>query len=94
MDDDFKKCTTLMDRMLESSEELDELIRNFQGIVWDVAHNDEDKAWRVIRDLAYDLDFYEPDPMRRALDYSFYDKDGALKKITEAKDKLKELNEQ
>ena len=93
MGDDFSRCTELMDRMLESPEELDELIKNFQQIVWNAVHKEDDKAWSVMRDLGYDLDFYEPDPIRRVQDYSFYDKDRALKEINEAKYKLKGMNE-
>jgi hypothetical protein len=91
MDDEFDKCLELIDSMLESPKELDWLIRQFQQIVWNVPHDKEDKPWEVLRDLAYDLDFYEPDPIRRAKDYSFYDKDRALTEIKTAKDKLNEV---
>jgi len=93
MNDDMSRCAELMDRMLDYPEELDELIKNFQQIVLNTADEEEDKAWSIMRDLAYDLDLYEADPMRRARDYAFYDSSGALKKIKEAKDKLKELKE-
>ena len=94
MDEEFSKCTELMDKMLESPEELNELIPQFQEIFWNAAYSEEDKAWEVMGDLAYDLDFYEPDPRRRAQDYSFFDKDTALIEIRKAKDKLKKLTEQ
>jgi hypothetical protein len=94
MDDELSRCTKLMERMLESPEEFEELMRQFQQIVWNRQHTREDKAWRVIEDLAYNLDFYEPDPRRRAQDYSFFDKDRALAEIERAKNELTELMKQ
>ncbi|HVN22847.1 MAG TPA: hypothetical protein VMT71_02670 [Syntrophorhabdales bacterium] len=87
----MSRCTELMDRMLESPGELDELIKDFQQIVWSTADDEEGKAWSIMRNLAYDLDLYESDPVRRARDYSFYDSSRALKEIREAKGKLKQL---
>jgi hypothetical protein len=91
MDDEFTGCMNLMERMLETPEEFDELLRQFHQIVWNVQRNEEDKAWEVIGDLAYDLDLYEPDPTRRVRDYSFFDRDRALREIEKAKEKLTEL---
>ncbi len=93
MNDDLSRCAELIDRMLASPEELDQLIKDFQQIVWDAAHEEGEKAWSIMKDLAYDLDFYESDPARRARDYSFYDRDRALKEVSEAKRKLKKLHE-
>ena len=93
MDDDVKKCIRLMDRMLHSSEEFDDLLRDLQGLVWNAADKGDDIAWGIVRNLVYDLGFYEPDPMRRARDYAFYDKDRALREVKETREKLKELKE-
>ena len=94
MDDEFNRCMELIDVMLESPEKLDESIREFQRIAWNFFDDEKNKAWKIIGDLAYDLDFYEPDPIRRSQDYSFYDKDRALMEIKKAKDKLRKLTEQ
>ena len=94
MDDEFNRCMELIDVKLESPEKLDESIRELQQIAWDFLNGEKNKAWEIIGDLAYDLDFYEPDPIRRSQDYSFYDKDRALMEIKKAKDKLRKLTEQ
>ena len=91
MDDEFKKCVELIDAMLRSPAELDTLIGQFQQTVWNAPHGKEDKAWEVLGDLAYDLDFYEPDPVKKAEDYSFYGKERAVEEIQRARDKLIEL---
>ncbi len=91
MDDEFQKCVELIDTMLKSPEELDGLVRQFQQIVWHAPRGEENEGWEVLGDLAYDLDFYEPDPIKRAEDYSFYGKERAVKEIQTARDKLSEL---
>jgi hypothetical protein len=94
MDDEFNRCVELINVMLESPEKLDELIPELQQIVWNFPDDERNKAWEIVGDLAYDLDFYESDPIRRSQDYSFYDKDRAIMEIKKAKDKLRKLTEQ
>jgi hypothetical protein len=77
--------------MVESPEELDALIRQFQQIVWNTPGDKEDAHWKILSDLAYDLDFYVPDPKLKAEDQSYYDKDRALEELKTARHKLHNL---
>lgn len=43
------------------------LIKEFQSIVWN-----NDKSIELLRNLAYDLDFYEQDELIRAEDVAYY----------------------
>ena len=81
MDDEFKRFLELTDTLLNSSRELGRLIRPFQEIVWNSAAYEKDKAWEIIGDLAYDLDFCEPDPIKIEEDYSFYGKERAVEAL-------------
>ena len=63
---------------------LTETIFEFQRLVW---HSSEwsdrlpPDAVERIRDLAYDLDFYEPDSAARLADRSFFDTERAIELI-------------
>lgn len=77
---------SLREATLESAK-LPEAIDAFQTLVW---HSDEweshytNDAAEVLRDLAYDLDFYVPDAEMRAEDPSYYGADRAIEEITTA----------
>lgn len=50
-----------------------ESIGRFQQVVWNMpAVQNESPAWRILGDLAVDLDYYEPDSRRRKESSSFY----------------------
>ncbi len=76
----------LREATLESAK-LSEAINAFQTMVW---HSEEWKslysndAAEVLRDLAHDLDFYEPDAQMRGEDPSYYGTDRAIEEITTA----------
>jgi len=66
---------------------LSEAIKALQAMVW------ESKGWesdvpadvvQVLRDLAYDLDFYEPDAAARTEDASYFAEDRAIQEIVDA----------
>jgi hypothetical protein len=66
---------------------LPEAIRALQAMVW------KSKGWKsglpeevveTLADLAYDLDFYEPDAAARAQDGSYFAEDRALEEIADA----------
>jgi hypothetical protein len=78
---------------LESSK-LPKAINAFQTMVW---HSEEweshysSDAVEVLRDLAYDLDFYEPDASVQAQDPSYYGDERAIQEIGTA---LRRLDKQ
>jgi hypothetical protein len=61
------------------------LIRDFQKQVWNfdgTIHSES--VDRVICDLAYDLDYYDPDPLWRKQDSSFYGEKRVAEEISAA----------
>ena len=66
---------------------LSEAIRALQAMVWKSKGWDDGLSGEVVEallDLAYDLDFYEPDPTLRAEDDAFFAEDRAVREIAEA----------
>lgn len=45
----------------------------------------------LIRDLAYDLDYYEPDEIKRKEEPSFFGDEKAVELVTEAYNKLRQI---
>ena len=66
---------------------LSEAIKALQAMVWKSQGWDSDvpaDVVQVLRDLAYDLDFYEPDAVARAEDASYFAEDRAIQEIVDA----------
>jgi len=67
-----------------------ELVKNFQERVWDSNDlGDDPHVAGVLRDLAYDLDFFEPDEIARADDPALYGEDRLIEEIRSALQKLR-----
>jgi hypothetical protein len=49
------------------------LIKSLQNEIWERDGSCSGEKVEILADLAYDLDFYEPDPAKRAESASFYD---------------------
>jgi hypothetical protein len=82
----------MLPEMLGDVTDRPNLIRRFQEVVWSTpAFANEDTCGRILRDLAYDLDYYEPDPRKRAEDPSFYGEDRLEREIRGALERLKEM---
>lgn len=79
----------MLEEALRGEPRRGELIRNFQDKVWnsDPAPNEE-WAWRLLKDLAYDLDYYEPDVTARESESSYFGDERCREHLTFA---LKEL---
>jgi hypothetical protein len=88
----IKPLVSLLLSSLKQPDRRKLLLGEFQEKVWDAseetASGDE---WEILRELAYDLAFYEPDPKVRAEDASFFD-DNRLQEVIAAA--LSRLNEQ
>ena len=69
-----------------------ETIEQFQAFVWDWKRPSiGQEAYDILADLAYDLDFFEPDPLRRAYDWVFYGHERMEKEIATALRRLADL---
>jgi hypothetical protein len=92
MDDTLDRCLGLLDEVLASQEKenLDQTVPKLQKLVWDTSDGDN-TAWEILRDLAYDLDYYVSDSKSRAEDPSYYGEDRAMEEIRTARNRLKEM---
>lgn len=77
----------ILEKILNDKLNRKELIKEFQSQVWD-----NEKSIQILRDLAYDLDFYEPDEILRSDDPSYYGDERLEKEILVVIQKLKQLN--
>ena len=83
----------LLELALSSRKERVSAIKAFQDYVWDkstLIPGATDAQWDILDELAYDLDFYEPNPDYRIEDPSFYDDQRLEIEIGEALRKLRE----
>ena len=80
-----------LNKILSESEPLrTELIKSFQNEVWDDESIKYEAINEILSELAYDLDFYEPNEEWRKEDPSYYGNDRLKKEITQAIKKLKQ----
>ena len=75
----------ILQQILRDKSNRKQLIKEFQQQVW---HN-EDLGNEILSELAYDLDFYEPDSALRAEDASYYGDDKLEQEIKSVLKKLK-----
>lgn len=81
----------LLERLSQSAELDPALVRELQERIWKVKPSGEpEKTLEVLSELAYDLDFWEPDPVKRREDPSFFDDSGARAEIQRAIERLRE----
>lgn len=87
---DLQQGITLIVRALHFPEERAHLIDRFQQMVWHDAEGVEvDWIQEVLQNLAYDLDFYQPDPEIRKEDSSYYGDDRLELEIRTALERLR-----
>jgi hypothetical protein len=80
----------LLERAVRESSLLPEVISQLQQLVWKSSELPP-AGEEVLRNLAYDLDFFEPNPTFRKEDPSFFDETTAIAEISQAIARLKEL---
>ena len=78
----------LLDAVLASPERLDDLIPKLQQTIWSDESDKETPELEILRDLAYDLEYYVSDPDMRKEDPTFYGPERALEEIQLARRKL------
>lgn len=69
-------------------------IKEFQNIIWDDTSIQDDNLNDVLTDVAYRLDFYEPNEEWRKEDPSYYGDDRLEEEIKSAIQKLQEQSPQ
>lgn len=75
----------ILEQILSDKSNRKSLIKEFQDRVW----HSEGLHKKVLSELAYDLDFYEPDSVLRAADPSYYGDEKLEQEIRSVLKKLK-----
>jgi hypothetical protein len=73
-----EELRVLLVQILKQKQERSRLVKEFQRRIWTTAEGSRignEIEDGLLRDLAYDLDYYEPDSKTRPSDYSYYDDD-------------------
>lgn len=70
----LKEFIALLDEALRDPLSREKSVGAFQRLVWDSPKQNAigREAFEILADLAYDLDFFEPDPVVRMTDPSYY----------------------
>lgn len=79
----------ILEQILKDKQNRSGLIKKFQELIW----NDEN-ANEILSELAYDLDFYEPNEEWRKQDPSYYGDERLEEEIRTAIKKLQEQSPQ
>ena len=88
-DQKLQELIVLLTSALNQPEHRMKFIKEFQEKVWDASEDmTMSPQWDTLTELAYDLDFYEPDPVLRAEDHSYYGEERLIKEIQTALEKL------
>jgi hypothetical protein len=74
----------ILERILKEKQNRGDLIKEFQELVWK-----DENANEILSELAFDLDFYEPDESWRSEDPSYYGDERLEEEIIKVLDKLK-----
>jgi hypothetical protein len=70
---DLAELVQLLRSALKDEDDRPTLVRKFQKMVWDCKEMIHNQAIdEILCDLAYNLEFYEPDDIWRAQDPSFF----------------------
>jgi len=67
-----------------------QLVKQFQQSIWDKEEEEDNVIDEILSELAYDLDFYEPDKELRAESPSYYGDDRLEAEIKSALQKIEQ----
>jgi hypothetical protein len=73
VDLEIAELVTLLREIVNDPHSLPESIALFQRLIWKEPLTGSSAVQEIMRELAYDLEFYEPDPRSRAEDPSFFE---------------------
>lgn len=87
----YDNILAILSRIAESTEIDADSVKEFQRLVWiaQVPVAEQGDAWGILSELAYDLDFWEPDSKLREEDPSYYGDERAREEIRLAIRKLR-----
>ena len=84
----------ILKEILLKEKEKQELIKTFQERVWNGDdYSSNKRVNEILSELAYDLDFYQPNESLRKESPSYYGQERLEKEIKEAIEKIKNIKE-
>lgn len=83
----------MLKRALAGTEGLPEAISRFQQVMFNEAVECSSAVEEILQDLAYDLDYFEPNPRTRSEDKSLIDEEKALAEIEVALQRIDEVSQ-
>lgn len=85
----IQKCLDILMRIKNSPENAEELISQFQQIVWNDETSIDGTVGQILINLAHDLDYYEPDVVKREAMDEYFDDSRMLMEVNTAIYKIK-----
>lgn len=75
--------------IISSSKKRTQLIKEFQENIWNgPGYSEDEEVNEILSELAYDLDFYEPNEALRMEDLSYYGEERLTREVRTALQKL------
>jgi hypothetical protein len=81
----------ILEQILLSKTNRKQLIKEFQNQVWNKHIDVSESINNILSELAYDLDYYEPDDILRTQDNSYFGNDKLEQEIQIALKKIADL---
>ena len=81
----------ILKQILISKSNRKQLIKEFQNQVWNKHINVSESINNILSELAYDLDYYEPDDILRSQDNSYFGNDKLEQEIQITLKKIADL---
>lgn len=81
----------ILKQILISKSNRKQLIKEFQKQVWNEDINESESINNILSELAYDLDYYEPDDILSSQDNSYFGNDKLEQEIQIALKKIADL---
>jgi hypothetical protein len=89
MSESLNAIVIRLNYLLEHPAELPNAVPELQQAIWEGGGDpNEESQWEVLRDLAYDLNYYQPSPRIRSKENWLFGEDRALEEIRQALGKL------
>lgn len=86
MNADIKKLLLILYEILESKSDKIDSVRKFQNQIWELKIDNH--QLEILNELAYDLDYYQPNVVLRKEDNSYFGEERLVIKIKSTIDRL------
>ncbi len=78
----------LLEISIDHKKGISKHISEFQNIIWNGEFEASETQEEILNDLAHDLDYFEPNPILRLYDQTYFGKKKAIQRIKSTIEKL------